>query len=310
MAGLVQKTELIGEELPWLSTLRKQVVEAWLKQGFPGAKTEAWKYTKPRALNADDYVVNTGKKQKNFPSKEKIDGKADVFEPLPEGYRICFENGIFNPAASDLPQGVEVLPLIEAVMLRGEVKDRLGKLVDLERHPFAALNTYYLQEGVYIRIEKNVALKKPLIIVNHTAAGRENLFFNLRNLIVLEEGAAAGLIEYYHYSGEVKSRYFCNVVFFYGFPFFQLAFEAVGIAFRCNLLFGGVPCAFARKGVSKRDDVGIGIRFPCFFPLRIDFHYQFAFALECAIVFISVGCVDGKVECIGLFRFFKLYGSQ
>lgn len=212
MAGLIQKTELMGEEIPWLSTLRKQGLEAYQKQGFPGAKTEAWKYTKPRALNADDYVVNTGKKQTDFPSKEKIEGKADVFEPLPEGYGICFENGIFNPAASDLPQGVEVLPLIEAVMLRGEVKDRLGKLVDLERHPFAALNTYYLQEGVYIRIEKNVTLKKPLIIINHTAAGRENLFFNLRNLIVLEEGAAAGLIEYYHYSGEVKSRYFCNVV--------------------------------------------------------------------------------------------------
>ena len=91
MAGLIQKTELMGEEIPWLSTLRKQGLEAYQKQGFPGAKTEAWKYTKPRALNADDYVVNTGKKQTDFPSKEKIEGKADVFEPLPEGYGIYFD---------------------------------------------------------------------------------------------------------------------------------------------------------------------------------------------------------------------------
>ena len=38
--------------------LRDKGLEAFRRQGVPTAKTEAWKYTKPRDLNADDFVMN------------------------------------------------------------------------------------------------------------------------------------------------------------------------------------------------------------------------------------------------------------
>lgn len=202
MAGLVQNLPLIGSEIPWLRQLREAGIRTFENSGIPTAKTEAWKYTKPRDLNADDYVMDCR-------------GSFATFEPLSfpfDGYRICFENGVFNPAQTDLPQGVEVVPLIEALLLRGEVRGYLGRLVDMGRHPFAALNTGYLNEGVFIRVEKNVELKKPLILINHTCCGAQNLFFNLRNLLILEEGASAEFVEVYHYGGDVKSRYFANIV--------------------------------------------------------------------------------------------------
>ena len=93
-----------------------------------------------------------------------------------------------------------------------EAKPYFGQLVDMEHYPFAALNTAYMEEGVYIRIDRNVKLDKPVILVNHTSVGAENLFYNLRNLIVLESGAKAELIEWYNYAGAEKSRYFANVV--------------------------------------------------------------------------------------------------
>lgn len=202
MAGLVQNLPLIGAEIPWLRQLREAGLGAFERQGVPTAKTEAWKYTKPRELNADDFVMScSGAKKAEEPFSL----------PFP-CYRIQFENGIFDPTQTELPQGVEVLPLIEAILLRRETQNYLGKLIDLARFPFAALNTAYLNEGVFIRVEKNVELKRPLVLVNHTSCGSENLFFNLRNLIILEEGAAAKFIEVYHYSGEVKSRYFANIV--------------------------------------------------------------------------------------------------
>ncbi|MBR6663698.1 MAG: Fe-S cluster assembly protein SufD, partial [Alphaproteobacteria bacterium] len=85
-------------------------------------------------------------------------------------------------------------------------------LTDVAKHPFAALNQAYLQEGVYINIEKNVELKRPLVIINHTDSEQENLLLNLHNIIVLEQGAEATLVEYYIYDGDPKSRYFTNVV--------------------------------------------------------------------------------------------------
>lgn len=205
MAELLQKTTLIGNELPWLRDLREAGKAAFECQGVPTAKTEAWKYTKPRDLNSDDFVLSVKPRPSGSFCEEQ--------DKLPfDGYYIGFENGIFNPAASDLPEGVEVLPLIEALLFRPETRRYLGRNLKLGDCPFAALNTYYLNEGVFIRIEKNVELKKPLIFHNRTSAGAENLLFNLRNLIILERGAAAKFIEYYSYEGKQKSRYFANIV--------------------------------------------------------------------------------------------------
>ena len=58
MAGLIQNVKLFGEDIPWFQGLRDKGLEAFRRQGVPTAKTEAWKYTKPRDLNADDYVMD------------------------------------------------------------------------------------------------------------------------------------------------------------------------------------------------------------------------------------------------------------
>ena len=234
MAGLIQDIKLFGEDIPWFQGLREKGMEAFRRQGVPTAKTEAWKYTKPRDLNADDFVMNDSAFLAEFEGahEEEHSGcchhhgenchcheegcrcgeEIDVRVDLPfDGYQLHFLNGRFVPVYPVLPRGVEIMTLMEAVVTQ-EAKPYLGHLVDLEHYPFAALNTAYMEEGVYIRIDRNVKLDKPVILVNHTEAGAENLFYNLRNLIVVESGAKAELIEWYNYTGAEKSRYFANVV--------------------------------------------------------------------------------------------------
>lgn len=201
MGGLVQQKKLIANEISWLRELREAGLSAFEKVGVPIPKSEYWKYTKPRDLNADDFVMETSQIV-----------NLELREPELLAYKIYFVNGVFCPQKSDLPSGVEVVPLIEAIMLNGETRRYLGKLVELDKNPFAALNSAYINEGVFIKIEKNVNLKKPLMIVNHSQVGAENLFYNLRNLIILEEGSSAEFVEVYTYSGELKSRYFANIV--------------------------------------------------------------------------------------------------
>ena len=201
MAGLLQNIDLIGDELPWLHELRQSGREAFSIAGVPTAKTEAWKYTKPRELNADDFVAAQPANPGNWEAALPFDC-----------YKIRFENGFFSPAGSDLPQGVEVVPLIEAALFGPEVRKYLGALADIKEHPFAALNQAYLNEGVYIKVDSNVELKKPIALISHTTPHEQNLFFNLRNLIVLGKNSAATFVEYHSWSGELKSRYFANVV--------------------------------------------------------------------------------------------------
>lgn len=201
MPNLLQDKKLIGREIVWLENLRSEGRIAFEKQGIPTAKAEAWKYTKPRDLSGDDFVIDS------------LSANAIVPANLPfSAYEIHFSNGVFNPEISVLPQGVEVLPLIEAILFNHDTRLFLGKLLDVEKYPFGALNNFYLNEGVFIRVEKNVTLKKPIALINHTEVGEENLFYNLRNLIILEEGSSVEFAEYYHYDGDVKSRYFVNIV--------------------------------------------------------------------------------------------------
>lgn len=259
MAGLLQNVKLFGEYIPWFQALRDKGQVSFKAQGVPTAKTEEWKYTKPRDLNADDFVIAPSNflEELRAESEETCgchhecrcgedchcqdenmhdchcgedDSQAqchchgddcrcghnhhelNLNYQIPfDAYQIHFVNGKFIPIFPALPRGVEVITLMEAVLIE-EAKDYLGKILDLERHPFAALNTAYMEEGIFIRVNKNVKLDKPIMIINHTEVGEENLFFNLRNLIVLESGAEAELIEWYKYAGAQKSRYFVNVV--------------------------------------------------------------------------------------------------
>ncbi len=198
MGSLVQQQDF-GSQASWLAELRDTGLQAFEKQGFPTAKTEAWKYTKPRTLNVDDYVVSSVPH-----SMEK--------EMLPfECYPFYFNNGIFDGNIPQMPEGVEVLTLAQAVQ-EDFAQEYLGKASSISKKPFAALNQYYLSSGLCIHILPFIKLDKPLAFINHTMAKDTNLLMNIRNLIVMENGSQAELVEYYHYSGEVKSRYLTNVV--------------------------------------------------------------------------------------------------
>lgn len=200
MTDLLQDIKFLGNESPWLRGLRQSGCSAFKEQGVPSAKTEAWKYTKLRELKSTGFTIS--QTNSNLSSIE-----------LPfDSYKICFENGWFCPSSSNLPQGVEVIPLIEVMLFRPELHNYICKLADINTHPFVALNQAYLQEGVFIRIAKNVDLKKPLAIISHTDADNNNLFFNLRNIIILDELSSATIVEYHTYSGEPKSQYFANIV--------------------------------------------------------------------------------------------------
>ena len=202
MNTLLQDIKLIGEEIPWLKELRVKGREAFCKQNIPTAKTEAWKYTKPNRFFANSY---------SYTPSNLISISNNVNLPF-DCYKINFTNGVFNPFKSNLPQGIEVMPIIEAIMFRHNIREKISSLANIDENPFVALNTAYLNEGVYIHISSNVDIKKPLAIIYETVCTDRNDMFNLRNLIHIEKNSSVKVVEAFYYEGKVKSSYFMNVV--------------------------------------------------------------------------------------------------
>lgn len=214
MGGLLQNIKLPGDDIPWLEGLREKGRCVFAEKGLPTAKTEAWKYTRPRDLQADDFVLETAAGHECHCDENCDCEKAsDEASALPfEAYELHFENGKLQHEHLHLPRGVTVMPLMDAILQNEDIRGRLGKSFDLQDYPFAALNTAYLEEGVFINIQENISPDKPLAIINHTHACHDNLLFNLRNVVVLEKNSRATIVEAYIYSGAEKSRYFANVV--------------------------------------------------------------------------------------------------
>ena len=201
MSLLKQNITLFGENIPWLDGLREKARAVFEKNGLPNKKTEAWKYSffKEDALGlplVDD-------------TPHECDGHCHESENLPfESLPIKYCNGRLTHIAHDLPRGVMIIPLFEAIE-NGEIKPYLNKSFALEDFPFAALNTALLDEGAFVVITKEFAAEKPIYLHYHQHDGMNRLC-NIRNIIVVEKGARATMIE--HFDGEADAQYFDNIV--------------------------------------------------------------------------------------------------
>ena len=178
----------------WAKTLHQEGKAAFLSQGLPTPKTEAWKYTKLRELEADDYEFAAPADKNAMPLQQF---------PFPCA-EIDFLNGQWVKT-SNLPQGLSIKPLSEALA-------QINQIADIQNYPFAALNSAYLEQGVFIEVAANQKIEIPLVLRYHTIPQGHNFFENIRNIVVLNTGSQLDLVEYYSYTGEVKSRYFVNQV--------------------------------------------------------------------------------------------------
>ena len=203
MNTLLSDIKLVGDELPWLKEYRAAGRREFARQGIPTAKTEAWKYTKPNRFLSTDFVFDPrGNNKFTVPA---------VNLPF-AAHKLYFENGVFLSCDDDLPSGVEILPLIEALMFRPDVKNKLGALADMTKYPFAALNAACLNEGAYIHIKAGTRLEKPLALISHVTVADRAELYNLHHIVEIDENATAEVVEYYGYTGAPKSSYLVNIV--------------------------------------------------------------------------------------------------
>lgn len=171
---------------------RKVALDAVLRDGLPGPRSETWKYTSLRALERREFAT---------PTNEIPDFDDDILAGIPSP-RMVFVNGLLDTARSDmggLPDGVSLLENdAEPGIPSHAGADSSSESV------FARLNTALASDGVRLRAASGTGTTTgtPLHLVFVATAADVDLAWHLRHRIELEAGASLAIVEHQLADGE------------------------------------------------------------------------------------------------------------
>jgi len=237
--------EAAGAGLAWLDDQRQGALERLRQQPLPTAKDEAWRYTSLKSLLDQQFR----------PSDESItallaEDLEEVLVPGLDSHRVVLVNGRFSPDLSmlgDLPQGVRISGL--AALLRedpGALRERVNQAAGVDPQLFTALNTAALNDGVVVLVGPGVVLERPIELIHLSVGLDDPRVAQPRQIVELEAGASATLIERYVCLGE--SLYCTN-----GVAELELGRDAV---LRHERIQTESPNAFHIAGVYVRQEAG------------------------------------------------------
>ena len=168
----------------WLKPLRDNAFEAFSVKGFPTTKLEEWRFTNVSPFLKEDFRLQPG-----AASLHKLHNVVHI--PSLDAYEVVLKNGMLNEDVN-IP-GVKILPLRTALK-NDDLKPYLGKRINLQKHPFAALNTALFENGIVIEAEKNSVCDKP-IHITHVYNAEEAVFIQPRILIIAHRGSKIQIVE-------------------------------------------------------------------------------------------------------------------
>jgi Fe-S cluster assembly protein SufD len=199
----------LPNRMSWLDEVREQALTHFLEQGFPTVRREEWKYTNVSAVERQAFMP--ANQVKNGLTSKDI--QAFTFQELP-AHRLVFVNGVYASSLSavdGLPAGVTVMSLVEATARHPDrIEPVLGRLAPVASHPFAALNSAFLNDGAYVHLARGAVVEKPIHFIFVSTDAADSLLVQPRNLLIAEENSQATLIEHYVALGDAS--YLTNAV--------------------------------------------------------------------------------------------------
>jgi len=196
--------QLTGASQPWLAQQRREAAASLQQLGFPQRRQEAWRYTSVDRLLQQAFVPAGN----DLP---EIDLDAFVLPQL-DAHRAVFVNGRFVAGLSSLealPAGVTVGSLKQQIERNPIVPAKwLGQAAGVPLHAFSAMNTAAIDDGLIIHVAQGRKLERPIEVLHLTTAPTDAVVAQSRNLLLLEAGAQATLIE--RFTSPDASLYFNN----------------------------------------------------------------------------------------------------
>jgi Fe-S cluster assembly protein SufD len=173
---------------------RRALLDAALRDGLPGPRSEAWKYTPLRALERRSFAVADS-------PAPLVDPALIAAIPAP---RLVFVNGCHAPAQDDLaglPRGVRLRSLADVGTADEVLADTAPEHARADA-VFARLNRALARDGVLLEVDAGTHVEPVLHLVFIGAPGNAALAWHLRNRIVLGDGATLVVVEHHLAAGD------------------------------------------------------------------------------------------------------------
>ena len=181
---------------PWLQQVRQYARQALEVVDLPNRKQEAWRYSNVEKLlklsptvSHDNRVV------------EDLGPYDEWLYSQDQSYRLGFVNGRCSPALSNIEElscDITMGSLRSMITMEPElVAKYLGQIEDKQHDAFAELNRALINDGLFVYIPANVQIDKPIEIVHINRQSDTSIATHARNIVVLETGASATIIERY-----------------------------------------------------------------------------------------------------------------
>ncbi len=180
-----------------LTSIEQSAFNTFSSLGIPTVKNEEWKYTRISSVLNKEYAFNPESISSSFSSKDLDGVRLPGHEQANE---LVFVNGLYSDSFSNIrSNALTVLPLEEAATneYKGIVDQHLGHSGKYIKDGLHALNTAFLQEGVFIYVKKGKVLEHPVYIYNITDARLANILSQPRTLIYIGENAQVQFVETY-----------------------------------------------------------------------------------------------------------------
>ncbi|QEO18076.1 Fe-S cluster assembly protein SufD [Acetobacter vaccinii] len=176
---------LFADRLQAASAAGQQEAVALLERtGLPDRHVEEWKYTALRPLGNVPYqaapvVYDAGRATALL---QTLPGWAEALAPLP---KLVLVNGVYAPALSQLPEGVEVTP-VSATAPAAAIPLSV-------QQPLVALNAAMTHGGLNLHVREGVDAGQVLLVSLGLGEG-EPTSFHPRHTITLDKGARLSVL--------------------------------------------------------------------------------------------------------------------
>ena len=146
--------------VPWLELVRASAMDRFEQLGFPSVHDEEWKYTNLASLAKQSFVPAVRREQVS------VDAVRFVY-PETASTHLVLVNGFLSAELSNTTglENVVAIDLLTAVAdarYNKITRAYLARNAGYHNNGLAALNTAFLQSGLFVWIPKNVKLETPI----------------------------------------------------------------------------------------------------------------------------------------------------
>jgi Fe-S cluster assembly protein SufD len=193
MPSLSLDSARLASSPPWFSARATEAWQTFEELPLPGIKSEAWRYSSAKSIPLDSLSAAVAA---DAAVVERAVGLSDGLAEV--SAKLVFVNDMLAVAElAELPAGVVVMPLTEALVAHGELLEKhfMKQRAQLGSEKFSALHLALVRAGVVVFVPRGAVVAHP-VEVFHWVAG-ENAAIFPHTLVIAEDNAAVTVVDHY-----------------------------------------------------------------------------------------------------------------